>query len=64
MCKVLQIPRSTYYYEAKIKPSGDELSSKVVEIFQANRQSYGTRKIKVELKSKDSLYLEDELVEL
>lgn len=50
MCKVLQIPRSTYYYEAKIKPSGDELSSKVVEIFQANRQSYGTRKIKVELK--------------
>ncbi|WP_198286499.1 MULTISPECIES: IS3 family transposase [Bacillus] len=50
MCNVLQLPRSTYYYEAKIKPSGDELSSKVVEIFQANRQSYGTRKIKVELK--------------
>ena len=50
MCKVLQIPRSTYYYEAQIKPSEDELSSKIVEIFHSNRQAYGTRKIKVELK--------------
>lgn len=50
MCKVLQIPRSTYYYEAKIKPSEDELSSKIVKIFHSNLQAYGTRKIKEELK--------------
>lgn len=50
MCKVLQIPRSTYYYESKAKESTDEITPKVIEIFKVSRNNYGTRKIKVELK--------------
>jgi len=50
MCKVLKLPRSTYYYEAKERASEDVLSSKVIEILRSSRQNYGTRKIKVELK--------------
>ncbi|PMC34635.1 hypothetical protein CJ195_22775 [Bacillus sp. UMB0899] len=45
MCKALQIPRSTYYYEAKERQAEDDFSSDIVEIFQ----NYGTRKIKKEL---------------
>lgn len=50
MCKVLQLPRSTYYYEAKERSSEDDLTSKIIEVFHASRQNYGTRKIKFELK--------------
>jgi transposase InsO family protein len=50
MCKVLQIQRSTYYYEAKERALEDDLTSTIIEIFQNSRQNYGTRKIKVELK--------------
>lgn len=52
MCKVLQLPRSTYYYEATECESEDNIISAIVEIFHANRQTYGTRRIKVELKKK------------
>ena len=50
MCKVLQLSRSTYYYESKIKESTDEITPRILEIFKASRNNYGTRKIKVELK--------------
>lgn len=50
MCKVLQLPRSTYYYEEKERESEDDLTTTIIEIFQKSRQNYGTRKIKVELK--------------
>ena len=49
MCRVLQINRSTYYYEAKIKPDESELISDILEIFESSRHNYGTRKIKKEL---------------
>ncbi len=52
MCKVLQLPRSTYYYEAQEKQSDNELIAKITEIFRISRNNYGTRKIKVELKKK------------
>jgi putative transposase len=52
MCKVLQIPRSTYYYEAKERTKEDTITSVVIDIFHASRQNYGTRKIKVELKKR------------
>src|SRR5213080_1379506 len=52
MCKVLQLPRSTYYYEAKERAAVDDITSNVIDIFQASRQNYGTRKIKVELKKR------------
>ena len=50
MCDVLQIPRSTYYYEAKERDNQEkELTKLVVEIFKSSRNIYGQRKIKVEL---------------
>ncbi len=52
MCKVLQIPRSTYYYEAKERTKEDNITADVIDVFQASRQNYGTRKIKVELKKR------------
>ncbi|WP_307480823.1 IS3 family transposase [Cytobacillus purgationiresistens] len=52
MCKVLQLPRSTYYYEAKERAAEDNMTSDVIDIFQASRQNYGTRKIKVEIKKR------------
>jgi transposase InsO family protein len=50
MCQVLQLHRSTYYYESQAKEVPDEITPKVIEIFKSSRNNYGTRKIKVELK--------------
>lgn len=50
MCKVLKIPRSTYYYESAIKTDESPLVKKIIEIFTNSRNNYGTRKIKIELK--------------
>ena len=52
MCRVLQVNRSTYYYEAKQKPDEPGLSYEIAEIFSASRNNYGTRKIKKELMKK------------
>lgn len=49
MCRVLQVNRSTYYYEAKQKPDETRLSAEITEIFRISRNNYGTRKIKKEL---------------
>ncbi|CAM3902951.1 Integrase catalytic domain-containing protein [Marinicrinis lubricantis] len=49
MCDVLQIAKSTFYYEAKEATKEDELTEAIVEIFHKNRKAYGTRKIKVKL---------------
>lgn len=49
MCRVLQVNRSTYYYEAKQKPDESKLVSDITDIFKASRNNYGTRKIKKEL---------------
>ncbi|CQR46053.1 hypothetical protein BN1058_00297 [Paraliobacillus sp. PM-2] len=51
MCDVLQIARSTYYYEAKIRDNQEEeLTALISDIFKQSRNNYGQRKIKVELK--------------
>ena len=54
MCNVLQLPRSTYYYEQTpaTDPDDQELEDAVIEIFRDSRNNYGTRKIKVELTKK------------
>ncbi|WP_139254232.1 IS3 family transposase [Halobacillus karajensis] len=54
MCAVLQLPKSTFYYEAKEKDTSreEELTTLIVEIFHESRQNYGTRKIKHELNKK------------
>src|SRR5690625_7608617 len=50
MCEVLQIPRSTYYYESKIRDNqDDELIVLILDIFKKSRNVYGQRKIKKEL---------------
>lgn len=49
MCKVLHLPRSTFYYESKKRPSVDDVTGDVIEIFRQSRENYGTRKIKIEL---------------
>lgn len=49
MCKVLHLPRSTYYYEAKQKENEDILVTTIVKIFKESRSNYGARKIKIEL---------------
>lgn len=54
MCKVLKIPRSTYYYESKQVIADDSvLINEIVEIFHQSRRNYGTRKIKIELAKKN-----------
>jgi len=54
MCDVLQIPRSTYYYEAKIRDDQEEeeLTKLIKDIFKSSRNNYGQRKIKIELQKK------------
>lgn len=50
MCGVLELPRSTYYYEAKIRDEQeDELTDLIVKLFKDSRNIYGQRKIKKEL---------------
>ncbi|MBP1083070.1 putative transposase [Bacillus capparidis] len=52
MCAVLQLPRSTYYYESKIRENNEEeLTNMVIDIFKNSRNIYGQRKIKKSLKS-------------
>ena len=49
MCRILQVNRSTYYYEAATKKDESELTADIQEIFRKSRNHYGTRKIKKEL---------------
>ena len=35
MCRVLQLPRSTYYYESKAVETVDEIIPKIIEIFKS-----------------------------
>lgn len=50
LCSVLQVNRSTYYYETKPHPVDHSVEDAVVKVFTNNYRVYGTRKIKVELK--------------
>ena len=52
MCDVLQIARSTFYYEAKEPAKEDDITEAIVDIFHKNRKAYGTRKIKVKLQER------------
>lgn len=52
MCSVLEIPKSTFYYEMKEEPSEDKLTEAIVSIFHKNRKVYGTRKMKAKLQER------------
>ncbi|MGM1020401.1 MAG: IS3 family transposase [Bacillota bacterium] len=49
MCDILQIARSTFYYDAQERATEDDVTEAIVDIFHKNRKAYGTRKIKVKL---------------
>jgi len=49
MCKVLEIARSTLYYEAKPRVVDTALENAVIEEFNKSRKNFGTPKLKVEL---------------
>jgi len=53
MCDVLNISRSTYYYELQKKETEmtiDPLTADIVRVFKENRKSYGTRRIRKALR--------------
>lgn len=47
MCKVLKIPRSTYYSKSVQTKNESELVNHIIDIFKSSKNNYGTRKIKV-----------------
>lgn len=55
ICNVLQIPKSTYFYQTTLRENESHkreermLSYELQQIFKASRNNYGTRKLKVEL---------------
>ncbi len=49
MCDVLEIAKSTFYYEAEEQPKEEACTKAIVEIFHKNRKAYGTRKLKATL---------------
>ena len=57
MCDILQIPRSTYYYDEKVRDDLDEeLTGLIVEIFRNSRDICDQRKTKRNLKIKDGKF--------
>lgn len=56
LCKILHIPRSTFYYKKQEKVTDYVAENAVVNAFRASRGIYGTRKIKATL-AKDGLVL-------
>ncbi|CRH94727.1 Uncharacterised protein [Chlamydia trachomatis] len=46
MCRLLGIPRSTYYYKALEPVSETNLEEDIKRIFLENKSRYGARKIK------------------
>ena len=49
MCKVLKIPRSTFYYNDKPRCVDTGLENAVIEEFRQSRNNYGVRKLKIRL---------------
>ena len=49
MCKVLKIPRSSFYYKEKPRPNDTALENAVIEEFRQSRNNYGVRKLKIKL---------------
>lgn len=47
---MLGVPRSTIYYQNKLKLPDLELEDKIIQIFNKSRKNYGTRKIQRELR--------------
>ncbi len=59
MCEVLNVPRSSYYYESKIQSSSsdDDYSKVIIKAFKKNRRAYGTRRLKKYLEETEGIIL-------
>ena len=42
MCKLLNISRGTYYYQAKEVIYDNELENQIIKVFKDSRNNYGT----------------------
>jgi len=49
MCKILGVPRSSFYYKEKPAIVDTELENAVIKEFSKSRNNYGTRKLKIVL---------------
>jgi|UPI0003A917FD hypothetical protein len=43
MCKILQVNRSTYYYENNEQPSVNEVEQAMIRICEENQRVYGAK---------------------
>lgn len=50
MCKTLSISRSQYYYQNRVNQIDSNLENLVISLFKRSRQSYGSRKLNIELR--------------
>lgn len=52
MCLLLEIPRANYYYNLNkpFKPKRYQFEREIIEIFEASKRAYGTRKIRKQLR--------------
>jgi transposase InsO family protein len=69
LCKALKINRSTVYYKTRLSKEEKEKSHRedmntILEIFNANRKEYGSKKIKKELKKKDVVFSRRKIIRL
>ena len=49
MCKVLNIPKSSYYYKKKAKVNNSDLENGVIREFHLSSQIYGSRKLREQM---------------
>jgi transposase InsO family protein len=54
MCKVLNLRRSSYYYQAAPRQRDTDLENAVITEFNISHRNYGTRKIKAQLARKQN----------
>jgi putative transposase len=69
LCKALKINRSTVYYKTRLSKEEKEKSHRedmntILEIFNANRKEYGSKKIKKELKKKGVVFSRRKIIRL
>lgn len=53
MCKLLEVTRSLVYYQKAQKVYNTKLENLIIHIFKKSKNSYGTRRIRLELKKLD-----------
>ncbi len=50
LCRLFELPVSSYYYEPLVRSEDEEIKQRMVEIFEASFHSYGKRRLVIDLK--------------